>query len=27
LLDRRQLHHHPRADHPRSCNQYLQVNS
>jgi hypothetical protein len=25
LLDRRQLHHHPRADHTRPCNQGHQV--
>jgi hypothetical protein len=25
LLDRRQLHHHPRADHARPCNQGHRV--
>jgi hypothetical protein len=25
LLDRRQLHHHPRGDHERSCNQGHRV--
>jgi hypothetical protein len=27
LLDRRQLHYHPRADHARPCNQGHQVKS